>query len=413
MKQFIRYILAFLCYSQISFSQTLPFWEEGYLDIHHICTGRGNAAFLILPDGTTMLIDAGDLGDEKKIKQEILPAFPDTSKLPGEWVARYIQHFASGAGLKPLDYVFLTHFHNDHIGSPWDKAIKLPGRDYVLSGITEVAEYLSIDKLIDRNWPNYDYPSSKAVASSSPDFNNYLKFIQYQKNIRKTTIERFQVGSKEQFVLQYNKAKYPNFSIQNIYSSGKIWTGVGSESRSLFPDLAILAEKEYPSENMCSSVIKLSYGKFNYYSGGDLSGHLSKDAPQWRDVETPVGRLVGQVDVAVANHHSYSDGMNENIISLLRPQAIIIPVWDYYHPQPEVLDRMTDRSLYPEDRQIFATGMVGGNVKRLGEKSAQINNGGHIVIRVYPGGDKFCIYVLDATSLDYKVLSQTETMLSN
>jgi hypothetical protein len=30
-------------------------WKEGYLDIHQISTGRGNAAFMILPDGTTMV----------------------------------------------------------------------------------------------------------------------------------------------------------------------------------------------------------------------------------------------------------------------------------------------------------------------------------------------------------------------
>ena len=30
-------------------------WREGYLDIHQISTGRGNATFMILPDGTTMM----------------------------------------------------------------------------------------------------------------------------------------------------------------------------------------------------------------------------------------------------------------------------------------------------------------------------------------------------------------------
>src|SRR3982751_5189516 len=39
----------------------LPAWQKGYLDLHHINTGRGNAAFYIFPDGTTMLLDAGEL----------------------------------------------------------------------------------------------------------------------------------------------------------------------------------------------------------------------------------------------------------------------------------------------------------------------------------------------------------------
>src|SRR5690554_174014 len=38
--------------------KVLPDWEEGYLDIHAINTGRGESQLLIFPDGTTMLIDA-------------------------------------------------------------------------------------------------------------------------------------------------------------------------------------------------------------------------------------------------------------------------------------------------------------------------------------------------------------------
>ncbi len=38
----------------------LPAWTPGTLDIHQISTGRGNSALLILPDGTSLLIDAGE-----------------------------------------------------------------------------------------------------------------------------------------------------------------------------------------------------------------------------------------------------------------------------------------------------------------------------------------------------------------
>lgn len=32
------------------------------MEIHHIYTGRGECVFCIFPDGTNMLIDAGDIG---------------------------------------------------------------------------------------------------------------------------------------------------------------------------------------------------------------------------------------------------------------------------------------------------------------------------------------------------------------
>ncbi|MCS2813728.1 hypothetical protein NXX52_13340 [Bacteroides ovatus] len=57
----------------------LPEWQAGYLDIHQISTGRGNAAYLIFPDGTTMLLDAGDLGVHSGT-QEIMKAVPNDSK---------------------------------------------------------------------------------------------------------------------------------------------------------------------------------------------------------------------------------------------------------------------------------------------------------------------------------------------
>jgi hypothetical protein len=41
----------------------LPPWSAGTLDIHQIATGRGNAALFILPDGTSLLVDAGAAGD--------------------------------------------------------------------------------------------------------------------------------------------------------------------------------------------------------------------------------------------------------------------------------------------------------------------------------------------------------------
>src|SRR5437667_4621098 len=41
----------------------LPAWTAGTLDIHQISTGRGNAALFVLPDGTTLLVDAGAAGN--------------------------------------------------------------------------------------------------------------------------------------------------------------------------------------------------------------------------------------------------------------------------------------------------------------------------------------------------------------
>ena len=72
----------------------LPEWQEGYLDIHTIATGRGDAALIVMPDGTTMMIDAGDNAKAKDTQH------PDASKMPGEWQAIYIKHFCHSCRIR-------------------------------------------------------------------------------------------------------------------------------------------------------------------------------------------------------------------------------------------------------------------------------------------------------------------------
>jgi len=93
----------------------LPAWTSGTLDIHQIATGRGNAGFMIFPDGTSVLIDAGDQGETEYADQR-----PDSSRTPGQWIARYVRHMLGQINPSTparLDYAVLTHFHPDHMGN--------------------------------------------------------------------------------------------------------------------------------------------------------------------------------------------------------------------------------------------------------------------------------------------------------
>src|ERR1700722_19456217 len=113
----------------------LPAWAPGMLDIPQIATGRGNAALFILPDGTTLLVDAGAAGDGIP---ETNP-HPDASRTPGAWMARYYERHLP-PGVTGLDYALITHFHAYHMGqlrpsSPLDVT-----GTYKLAGIPEVCD---------------------------------------------------------------------------------------------------------------------------------------------------------------------------------------------------------------------------------------------------------------------------------
>jgi len=152
----------------------------------------------------------------------------------------------------------------------------------------------------------------------------------------------------------------------------------------------IVSREQKPDENMCSCVIKLSYGAFGYYTGGDCIG-----LPKKSDIETAVGEVVGQVDAMCMNHHAYLDSANPAFIAKLRPRVMVIPAWDMWHPHKEALARMMDKSIYPDDRTIFATGLHKKAKAMLGATADAIRRPGHVVIRVSKNGDQYQVFVLD------------------
>jgi glyoxylase-like metal-dependent hydrolase (beta-lactamase superfamily II) len=94
-------------------STALPAWKPGVLEIHHIATNRGNSALLILPDGTTMMVDAGAIYGATPCLSDPLPS---AQRRPGEWIGRYAKRRLETSGLTTIHAVLLTHLHGDHIG---------------------------------------------------------------------------------------------------------------------------------------------------------------------------------------------------------------------------------------------------------------------------------------------------------
>ena len=380
--------------------QPLPAWTPGGLDIHHINTGKGNAALFILPDGTTLLVDAGELDptDPRNSGPRVAPPRPDGSRPPGEWIARYIRRMVAHQEQPALDYVLITHFHDDHLGHPSDLSARSKLGAYRLSGITEVAEHVPIRKLLDRAWPTYDYPApiDKEVV------NNYRAFLEWHIENRGLAVERFTPGRNDQLVLQYAPARFPNFEIRNLAANGEVWTGLHTNTRQHFPPLEHLSPDQYPGENECSIAFRLSYGRFDYFAGADLTGVLELDTPLWYDLETPLAQVIGPVEVSVVNHHGNRSSANEYLLRALRPRVHILQTWSSDHPGNGVLRRLLSTKLYPGPRDIFATNILEANKLVIGERLEQLAaDQGHIVVRVAPGGGQFQVIVLDdADELD-------------
>ncbi|HXT68616.1 MAG TPA: hypothetical protein VN700_02610 [Vicinamibacterales bacterium] len=379
----------------------LPAWTAGALDIHQIVTGRGNANFMKFPDGTTVLIDAGDQGDV-----EFAPQRPDASRTPAQWIARYISHMERRAdpSVEPrLDYALLTHFHSDHMGRIDGKEPGSRFGDVRLRGITEVFENLQFTRLIDRGWPDYAYltPASDAM------FQNYRRFIDLQTKAGRLQMIGASAGSTTQLVPVRRPAAAPGFEARIISVNDRVWTGTGTATKDRFPALdSIKVPEDRPTENMTSITLRLKYGAFDYFTGGDIPGYPVPGAPAWHDVETDIAKAIGPTDVHVVNHHGSIEEENLFWLATLKSRVMIVPAWSATHPSPDVLKRMLSKRVYPDDRDIFITVFRTETQATIGARATQVaSSHGHVVVRVEPGGARYWVLVLDDAAETYKITS--------
>lgn len=414
--------------------ETLAKWEEGYVDIHFINTATGECVFIIMPDGTKMLVDMASEDtqpdDEEKIggvmQKLYLDRVPNRSIRPSEVINKYIKTCMLWTGKLSLDYVNITHFHGDHIGNRTaDNRVDGMGGSsspsglnkggYQKIGAAEILDGNKVLKLIDRAYPDYDYPKSLSSDFSSNKMKNYLNAAEYHEKNSGTKREAFQSGSNTQFKMNYNSSKYPTFEIRNLCSNGKMWTGAGNSAEETFPANSSLTTSsntstESPNENMTSSVFKLSYGKFDFFCGGDVVSNSINSNYPWRDVERGLANLTGEVDLLKANHHGSADGNTEYFLSQLAPQAIVVCNWRTVQPRDVTYERLISPSCNNGISDIF---FLNDNAEYAaanysdGGKSV-LSKQGHVVVRVAPGGDTFKIYILEDkdTSMSMKIKSE-------
>lgn len=385
---------------------SLPPWEAGQLDIHFINTGRGNASFLILPDGTTLLVDAGDLNtaefERTNAPMKVAPAVPDSSLRPGQWIAAYIKQVMP-AGRKPvIDYALITHFHSDHYGYVNLQTPMATNGAYRLSGLTDVGDLIPIKKLIDRG---YAFPTDLLnYYRNDLTFTNYQAFIRYHQTKNRLKAEALLAGHDDQIRLLLKPDQYPLFSVRNIKSNGTIWRGKANQVMTLFTAAGVLENGTF-NENPLSNALKITYGPFTYYTGGDNTGYEGTDYPGRKDVETPMAKVLGKVEAMSLDHHGNRDATNDLFLKTLAPKVVIEQSWCSDQPGQELAFRLTHKNASGAAIDVFNTHMQPVTQAYLGFWVARAFSSlsGHVLIRVLEGGERYLVYVLDDQSPVLKV----------
>lgn len=374
----------------------LPKWRPGEMQLHFIYTGRGENMFYILPDGTTIVNDVGDYYRENERAE--IPWLPRADLLGGECVARYVKSVWD----RPfVDYLTLSHWHSDHAGiRACGTKRTADGRE--VCGIPLFNEFIGVGKFFD-----HQYPKRGQYGSDEKGIREQIEEWLVAKHI---TQEPFRVGALNQLKLLHDaEGKYRDtFSIRNVCANAVCWTGHGEDVVDYGKIHAQATGKEViRNQNTLSMGYLIRYGKFSYWTGGDVGAKLCGKDGKLYNYEAVVGKAVGPVTVCKTNHHAWKDSMTEEFVREVRAAAYVTAVWCPRHIQDCNMRFMSSRDLYPGERVVFPNFIPDWPRKEWPDaswwKDIAPAPGGHIVVIVAPGGDTYRICQVDATHEDLMV----------
>lgn len=397
----------------VKVGEPLPAWSEGCLDIHAINSGRGECTFFVLPDGTSLCVDAGEIGTSGGEHPRV-DAKPDADTRAYKVYSEYIKAYLP-KGDTSMDYMLMTHFHNDHFGttnSTYEKTTKEGKYTYPLTGIMALYDEVPFDKIIDRAFDeNSDYVTD--VPATGQDYSGgyvyYDQFITWARDSKGLVAEKAVNGSLSQLTLVNNPSGYPDFRIQINAVNGWYWNG--SESVDAYSVNRLLGKQ--PGENANSISFLLSYGDFDYLTSGDAGANTR--------IENNLAKSINRkIEAMKAHHHFAWKTMSATSMAIYQPTVVVSQ--SFYDHQPDMGHQwlcddvdytgtstqafQTAWNAYSGEKHWFFTNIHPTTASTYPYEVAKVAGmNGHVVIRVAKNAEFYYVYVLDDTDMNYNVKS--------
>jgi len=222
------------------------------LDLYFIDTEGGQATLVVAPSGQSLLIDAGYTGFGGRDTLRIAAAAKD-------------------AGVKKIDTLLITHFHDDHVGGVANLLDRLPVVAFLDHG-------LSIE--------TKDYPNAYAAA-----------FAKGQHKV----------------VAAGDKIPIKDLDVPVVAGAGKVIAGRG-EPNPYCGGISERQSEDEAGENSQSLAVVIQFGKFRFADLGDLTWNkeLALLCPE---------NKVGKVDLYLTTHHG---GESSKAIWGMMPRVAIM-----------------------------------------------------------------------------------------
>ncbi len=257
---------------------------DGRLKIHFLDVGQGDAALVVFPRGSTLLIDAGgdlDFASQGEDREAIEEKFRDYTFSIGE---RVVSRFLWANKMSRVDYALATHAHADHTG----------GFRHVM-----------------RN-----FPLGQMILARAPVDN--AEYDRLAETILQRGVATSAVSRGDRFEIE------------------------GVKIDVLWPKRSDGFEGD--SGNDDSIVVRLVYGAVSILLAGDIERATEERLVRSASLRTDVLRA----DVLKVPHHGSISSSTEAFIDAVRPRWAVVSVGErsrFGHPHKTVVDRYLARGI--------------------------------------------------------------------
>ena len=239
--------------------------DKGDFQIYFVDVEGGQATLFVTPDKHSLLIDTGWPGNDGRDADRIMAA-------------------AKLAGIHRIDYVLLTHYHDDHAG-----------------GVPQLVDRIPVGTFLDHG-ENIDVKPGSPTIKIWDAYQKVLATGKY-KRISAKPGDVFGIGSMKATVISSD-----GNVIQNDLPGG------GEKNQ--YCDI-VENKPNDRSENSHSLGVLLTFGKLKILDLGDLT---------WEKEHMfmcPINRI-GNVDLLVVSHHGFRPSSSHALVDGIHPRVAIM-----------------------------------------------------------------------------------------
>ena len=274
---FVTVVIALTLHAQVA--------SGGKLRVYFIDVEGGQSTLFVTPAGKSLLIDTGWPGNN----------FRDADRISAA---------AKSAGLKRIDYVLITHYHDDHVGGVSQLVQRIPVGSFIVHG------------------PNreQDQATERGYAA-------------FEKALTDTKAKEIVAKPGDHLPIQ-------GMDVTVISADGKViqkpLSGAGEPNTFCKQTRSARPTK---TENARSLGVLIRFGKLQILDLGDLTSDKE------RDLMCPDNRL-GKIDVLVVSHHGWYESSSPALVDAIHPRVAVmdngakkggsIPVLDTLRQAPDI-----------------------------------------------------------------------------